>query len=50
MSIAELSFLFFLWLVLTFQREFNFNGSLNIAGVREKLDFVCALDAMVMQL
>ena len=45
MSIAELSFLF--WLALTFQWEFNCKGSLNIAGIREKLDFVCALDAMV---
>ena len=44
------SSLFFFWLTLTFQREFNFNGSLNIAGVREKLDFVCALDAMVRKL
>ncbi|RMX59991.1 hypothetical protein pdam_00001085 [Pocillopora damicornis] len=26
--------------------QFNFNGSLNIGGVREKSDFVCALDAM----
>ena len=50
MSIAELSFLFFSELALTFQREFNLNGSLNIAGVREKLDFVCALDAMVRKL
>ena len=41
------SSLFFLWLTLTFQWEFNFNGSLNIGGVREKLNFVCALDAMV---
>ena len=45
MSIAELSFLF--WLALTFQWELNCKGSLNIAGIREKLDFVCALDAMV---
>ena len=45
MSIAELSFL--LWLALTFQWEFNCKGSLNIAGVLEKLDFVCASDAMV---
>ena len=45
MSIAELSFLF--WLALTFQWEFNCKGSLNIAGIREKLNFVCALDAMV---
>ena len=40
MSIVELSF--FVWLALTFQQEFNFNGYLNIAGVSEKLDFVCA--------
>ena len=45
MSIAELSFLF--WLALAFQWEFNCKGSLNIAGIGEKLDFVCALDAMV---
>ena len=45
MSIAEFSFLF--WLALTFQWEFNCKGSLNIAGIHEKLDFVCALDAMV---
>ena len=44
MSIAELSFL--LWPALTFQWEFNCKGSLNIAGVLEKLDFVCASDAM----
>ena len=44
------SSLFFLWLTLTFQWEFNFNGSLNIAGVREMLNFVCALDAMVRKL
>ena len=45
MLIAELSFLF--WLALSFQWEFNCKGSLKIAGIREKLDFVCALDAMV---
>ena len=44
------SSLFFLWLTLTFQWEFNFNGSLNIAGVREMLNFVCALDAKVRKL
>ena len=44
------SSLFFLWLTLTFQWEFNFNGSLNIGGVREKLNFVWALDAMVRKL
>ena len=44
------SSLFFLWLTLTFQWEFNFNGSLNIGGVREKLNIVCALDAMVRKL
>ena len=27
--------------------EFNCKGSLNIAGIREKLDFACALDPMV---
>ena len=40
MSIDEVSLL--VWLALTFQQEFNFNGYLNIAGVSEKLDFVCA--------
>ena len=35
---------------LTFQREFHFKGSLNNGGVREKLNFVCALDAMVRKL
>ena len=50
MSIVELSYLFFSDSHLLFKGEFNFNGSLNIAGVREKLDFVCALDAMVTQL
>ena len=45
MLIAELSFLF--WLALSFQWEFNCKGSLKIAGIREKLDCVCALDAMV---
>ena len=48
MSIVELSFL--LWLTLIFQWGFNCIGSLNIAGVREKLDFVCALDAMIRKL
>ena len=48
MSIVELSFL--LWLTLIFQWGFNCKGSLNIAGVREKLDFVCALDAMIRKL
>ena len=48
MSIVELSFLF--WLKLTFQWEYNFNGPLNIAGVRERLDFVCALDAIARKL
>ena len=48
MSIAELSFLS--WLALTFQWEFNCKGSLNIAvriAIRKKLDFMCALDAIV---
>ena len=40
MSLVELSSLF--WLALTFQWEFNFNGSFNITGIREKWDFVCA--------
>ena len=44
------SSLFFLRLTLTFQWESNFNGSLNIGGVREKLNIVCALDAMVRKL
>ena len=44
------SSLFFLWLTLTFQWEFNFNGSLNIGGVLEKWNFVCALNAMVRKL
>ncbi len=44
------SSLFFLRLTLTFQWESNFNGSLNIGGVREKLNIVCALDAMVSKL
>ena len=45
MLIAELSFLF--WLALSFQWEFNCKGSLKIAGIRKKLDFMCALDTMV---
>ena len=54
MSLVELSSLF--WLALTFQREFNFNGSFNITGilyVRSGIlcELLCAeLDAMVRKL
>ena len=44
------SIFFFFGVTLTFQWEFNFKDSLNIAGVGEKLDFVCTLDAMVRKL
>ena len=44
------SSIFFFGLTLIFQWEFNFKDSLNIAGVGEKLDFVCTLDAMVRKL
>ena len=50
MSIVELYFFFFFGVTLTFQWEFNFKDSLNIAGLGEKLDFVCTLDAMVRKL
>ena len=50
MSIVQLYFFFFFGVTLTFQWEFNFKDSLNIAGVGEKLDFVCTLDAMVRKL
>ena len=49
MSIVELYFFFFLESHLPFN-EFNFKDSLNIAGLGEKLDFVCTLDAMVRKL
>ena len=44
------SIFFFFGVTLTFQWEFNFKDSLNIAGLGEKLDFVCTLDAMVRKL
>ena len=47
---ALVSLNMFFGVTLTFQWEFNFKDSLNIAGVGEKLDFVCTLDAMVRKL
>ena len=46
MSIAELSFLFLTHAYFSVRVQLQ-PGSLNIGGVREKLDFVSASDAMV---